>query len=89
MIKATDFVSEEAKKAAEAEALGALPDAFAKEMGGKIFEKLQAGYTGWDDATIETALKRKLLTNYENGDMVDVAACAMLIWNLHDQTPRT
>jgi hypothetical protein len=33
MIKATDFVSEEAKKAAEAEALGALLDAFAKEMG--------------------------------------------------------
>ena len=87
MIKATDFVSEDAKQKAQAEALGALLDVFAKEMGAKIFTKLQAGYTGWDDPTMESVLKRKLLTNYENGDMVDVAACAMLLWNLHDQTP--
>jgi len=87
MIKTTDFITDEAKRAAEAEALGALLDTFVKEVGTKIFTKLQAGYTGWDDPKIEEELKRKLLTNFQKGDMVDVAACAMFLWNLHDKKP--
>ena len=43
MIKATDFVSEDAKQKAQGEALGALLDVFVKEMGAKIFTKLQGG----------------------------------------------
>ena len=85
MIKSTDFVSDEAKQKAQAEALGALLDVFAKEIGSKIFTKLQAGYIGWDDPTKVSELKRKLLTNFEKGDMVDVAALAMFLWNLQDQ----
>ena len=82
MIKSTDFVSEEAKKNAETEALGALLDAFAKEIGGKIFTKMEAGYSGWDDLQTANHLRKKLLTNFENNDMVDVAALAMFLWNL-------
>lgn len=84
MIKSTDFVSEEAKKAAEADALGALLDMFVKEMGTKIFTKLQEGYVGWDDLGNANILRKKLLTNFENGDMIDVAALAMFLWNLQD-----
>lgn len=85
MIKATDFVSEEAKRAAEADALGALLDVFVKEVGSKIFTKLQAGYTGWDDLRLAEEIKKKLLTNFQRGDMVDVAACAMFLWNLNQK----
>ena len=81
MIKTTDFVSEQAKVAAEQEALGALLDAFAKEIGAKIFEKMQAGKKGWDDPKNITELQQRLLTNLEKGDMVDVAALAMFLWN--------
>ena len=84
MIKATDFVSEEAKHAAEAEALGALLDVFVKEVGAKIFTKLQEGYHGWDDPKNLDEIKKRLLTNYQKDDMVDVAACAMFLWNLQD-----
>lgn len=82
MIKSTDFVTEEAKKAAQQEALGVLLDAFVKEMGGKIFTKIEEGYTGWDNPEKVQDLRRKLLTNFEKGDMVDVAALAMFLWNL-------
>lgn len=85
MIKSTDFIKEEAKRNAETEALGTLLDVFAKEVGAKIFEKLQKGYSGWDDSLNEEEIKRRLLTNYHKGDMVDVAACAMFLWNLKDK----
>lgn len=84
MIKSTDFVSEEAKNKAQAEALGALLDVFVKEVGSKIFTKLQEGYSGWDDPANANVMRKKLLTNFENGDMVDVAALAMFLWNLQD-----
>ena len=86
MIKSTDFVSEEAKKAAQADALGALLDAFAKQVGAKIFMKLEAGYQGWDDPKNIDMMRRKLLTNFEKGDMVDVAALAMFLWNHNEQS---
>lgn len=86
MIKSTDFVSVEAKKAAQAEALGVLLDAFAKEVGAKIFTKLEEGYTGWDDPQKVNEFRKKLLTNFEKGDMVDVAALAMFLWNLNEQS---
>jgi hypothetical protein len=84
MIKSTDFVSAEAKKAAQAEALGALLDTFAKEVGAKIFTKMEEGYVGWDDPQKVNELRKKLLTNFEKGDMVDVAALAMFLWNLNE-----
>jgi hypothetical protein len=82
MIKSTDFVTQEAKVAAQAEALGALLDAFAKQMGAKIFTKLEEGYMGWDNPSKVNDLRKKLLTNFEKGDMVDVATLAMFLWNL-------
>ncbi len=84
-INSTDFVTNEAKKAAQQEALGALLDAFVKEMGGKIFQKMEEGYVGWDDVSQIKLMKEKLLTNLENGDMVDVAALAMFLWNLNEE----
>ena len=84
MIKSTDFVSEDAKRAAEGEALGALLDVFAKELGGKIFQNLQEGSNGWDNPAVVDEMKRKLLTDFQKGDMVSVAACAMFLWNLQD-----
>lgn len=84
MIKSTDFVTEEAKQKAQTDALGALLDAFVKEMGAKIFQKLQEGQTGWDEVTNTNNLRKKLLTNFEKGDMVDVAALAMFVWNLQN-----
>jgi argininosuccinate synthase len=85
MIKATDFISKEAKQAAETEALGAVLDVFAKEIGGKIFIKLEKGYFGWDDPANLNEIRKRLLTNFEKGDMVDVAALAMFIWNLQNK----
>ena len=58
MIKTTDFVSEQAKVAAEQEALGALLDAFATEIGAKIFEKMQAGK--------KDGMTRKTSQNFNN-----------------------
>jgi len=86
-IKSTDFVSDEAKRKAQTDALGALLDVFVKEVGAKIFTKLQDGYMGWDDPKNRDLLRRKLLTNFEKDDMVDVAALAMFLWNLNDKTP--
>lgn len=85
MIKTADFISKEAKQAAETEALGAVLDAFAKEVGGKIFTKLEQGYFGWDDSVNLNEIRKRLLTNFEKGDMVDVAALAMFIWNLQNK----
>jgi len=85
MIKATDFISDDAKKEAEQQALGMLLDAFAKEIGGKVFQKLENGYSGWDNPEMLDNLKKKLLENYQRGDMVDVAALAMMLWNLQQK----
>lgn len=82
MIKSTDFITKEARRTAEQEALGAVLDAFAKEVGAKIFTKLEGGYFGWDDPANLNEIRKRLLTNLEKGDMVDVAALAMFLWNL-------
>lgn len=85
MIKSTDYITDEAKKEAQQDALGALLDAFVKEMGGKIFQKMEAGYFGWDDERNLTMLQQKLADNMNKNDMVDVAALAMMIWNLQQR----
>ena len=85
MIKTTDFISDEAKTAAEQTALGTLLDAFAKEVGQKIFLQMQKGYQGWDKPETIESMRQKLLTNLERGDMVDVAALAMFLWNLQQR----
>jgi hypothetical protein len=81
MIKATDFVPEEAKQAAQAEALSALLDTFAKEIGAGIFAKMQEGPIKWDDIQLDEEIRRNLLTNFKNDDMVGVAMNAMFLWN--------
>ncbi len=85
MIKATDFISDEAKKTAQTEALGVLVDVFVKEMGADIFSNLEKGYAGWDETKNADEIKRRLLTSFQNGDMVTVASCAMFLWNLQKQ----
>jgi hypothetical protein len=85
MIKATDYLSPEAKMAAEQTALGNLLDAFTKEVGQKLLKKIGEGYTGWDNPQLELIMREKLLANLEKQDMVDVAALAMMLWNLHQK----
>lgn len=81
-IKSTDFVSDEAKQKATIEALGALLDTFAKEMGAKAFDLIQENPSAWEDPIAVNGFRKQLLTSFENGDMVSVATLAMIAWNL-------
>lgn len=81
-IKSTDFVSDEAKRAAAMDALGSLLDSFAKEIGAKMFAAIQENPTSWENPLAVNEFRKRLLTTFENSDMVSVAMLAMIIWNL-------
>lgn len=59
-------------------------DQFAEAMKEKMEEKYYEGYTGWDDITgVEGVIVQKLKdhTRRGNGQWVDVANFAMMLWN--------
>lgn len=53
----------------------------------KLHRKIVEGYRGWDDpsAVPTEKLIEKLKSNLKEGDMIDVAALAALIWNRQDK----
>ena len=84
MIKVEDFQ-------AEAMALDALVDAFAKDMKVKLRKKYKRdGYSGWDDPDYTDNLKDGLSDHLykrdgrEHVDWVDIGNFAAFLWNLKD-----
>lgn len=71
----------------EMKAIECLIDLFAFHMKIKLRKKRIEGYVGWDkpDKISVENLIEKLKNNLEQGDMVDVAALAALIWNREDK----
>ena len=55
---------------------------FADAMNEKFIQKKKEGYTGWDDLDerMDDLLIRKLYTNIEQEDWVDVANIAAICW---------
>lgn len=82
MIKSTDYIPDDARKEAEQSALAELLGIFSKEMAQKVMLKLESGYSGWDNPTVEATMRQKLEKNLQENDMVDVAVLAMMLWNL-------
>lgn len=85
-IKSTDFVPDEARQQATVEALGALLDTFAKEMGARAFASIQENQNSWEDPLAANEFRKRLLTSFEKGDMVAVATLAMIVWNLQSNS---
>lgn len=58
-------------------------DQFADAMKAKLAEKQGQGYTGWDDpkSISEHYLYSLLNANLREGDLIDVANLAMIIWH--------
>ena len=74
------------KYPAERLALDNLHTHFAENvMYGKLIQKLNEGYHGWDDPTSKEGLIRILKKNMERSDWVDVANIAMFLWNLEQK----
>ncbi len=57
---------------------------FEGEVGIKLQTKQAEGYAGWDDAGNFDMISRKLQKNYREHDYIDVAACAMMLWNFRN-----
>ena len=55
---------------------------FVDAMNEKFIQKKKEGYTGWDDLDepMDDLLIRKLYTNIEQEDWVDVANIAAILW---------
>ena len=59
---------------------------FTNELREKLTDKYYQGYTGWDDPSWkEEDIVSLLKTHIEKGDMVDVAAFAMFLWNKQNE----
>jgi len=67
--------------------LDLLVDMFFIHVRRKLHRKILEGYCGWDDPSAVTTnnLIEKLKSNLKEGDMIDVAALAALIWNRQDE----
>lgn len=85
MIRAINFVSEEAKKQAETQALGSLMNAFTDKIVEKLIDGVSEGKSGWDDPESADRLHNQLLENLKKADWVDVAALSMILWNLEQK----
>jgi len=83
MINTTQYIPKEALQAAEREALGMLMNQFTNQMFAKVVNKMENGYTGWDQLSPEiiATMKSKLSANIEKEDWADVANLAMFLWN--------
>lgn len=69
------------KMSTEYDALLSVAHAFSNAMRSKLLKKLADGYTGWrSDDLDSTYLMEALKRNVEEGDMIDVANLAMMIW---------
>lgn len=67
---------------AEERALDALINNFTKELKLKLIEKRNEGKSGWDDPEwSEENIRHQLIEHIAKGDMLDVAAFAMFLWN--------
>lgn len=64
-------------------ALGNLIDEFAGEMKTRLAQMLRDGHAGWDDPQIVStlAMQQRLEKNVDNGQHVDAAIGAALLWN--------
>ena len=84
MIKSSNYITEEVRKAAEQEALATLMNSFTEAMFEKIMFKTNLGYKGWDisDPVMIELLQTRLRDNLTRGDWVDVACLSMLLWNM-------
>jgi hypothetical protein len=82
MIRAINYVPEEAKKQAETQALGSLMNVFTEKMVQRLMEGVSKGKTGWDAPESMEKLRESLLVNLKAADWVDVATIAMMLWNL-------
>lgn len=71
----------------EVERLEAAVDAFAEAMKAKLRQKHKEGYTGWDDPNsrpfIQATLRYRATTPV--GEAVNIANCAMFLWNLRNK----
>lgn len=84
MIKATDFISDEAKKEAEQVAIAQLTGTFSEEIAKSILGNMEK-FKGWDSEQVVENLKHNLLERYQTGDMIGVATYSMLLWNLQQK----
>ena len=84
MIKSDNYITSEIRRAAEQEALANLMNLFTEAMFEKIMNKMRSGYGGWDSRSPEVveSIKSKLAENINDGDWVDVANLAMMLWNI-------
>jgi len=82
MIKSINYISDQAKKEAELQALGELMNIFTDEMLKKLIYNVEKGKSGWDSPEIIESLKNQLSNNINNQDWVDVANISMMLWNL-------
>lgn len=51
-------------------------------MYSKLRKKYREGYGGWDNPSCRDNVLKKLRKNIEDKDWVDVANCAMFLWNI-------
>jgi len=66
----------------EKKALEGCVDDFARALKAKLNEKNRKGKSGWDDPDwSEEDILRQLREHIDKGDMLDVAAFAMFLWN--------
>ena len=75
MIRAIDYVSEEAKTQAQTQALGALMNSFTDEMAKGLMAAVQSGQIKeWDDPESFEELQNKLLESLKAANWTEVAA---------------
>lgn len=86
MIKSINFVTEEAKKKAEVEALGQLINVFSEEVAQSLMAKIHEGkIKNWDDPVSFEDIQGQMLESIKAADWVSVSALVMLIWNQGQQ----
>lgn len=91
MIRSDSYITPEVRKAAEQEALATLMSSFTEAMFNKLVAKMSQGYGGWDSRSTEVveSIKAKLADNINDGDWIDVANLAMMLWNIQQPDPPT
>ncbi len=75
----------------EGDELQNMVDNFASAMSARLLDKLDAGWSGWDDPVNRQMLLRKLKEHAERAktkaDFVDVANFAAMLWDLRELEP--
>lgn len=77
-----DYLVSDDYEQMEKEALDVLLEKGADEMGARLYDKVEMGWSGWDLPENKELLKQKLLENYREEDWIDVANLALFLWNL-------